>query len=249
MSVYLTIDQGNTSAKLALWAADGTLLRTEARMRFTVRDVATFAGDMDICGAIYCTVSGRSGAMLRALERRCGHVIDFNIDTPMPLVVDYKSPHTLGLDRVAAAVGAFCKPGYEGRELLVVDIGTAITYDRVAADGHFTGGNIAPGINMRLRALNHYTARLPLVDAVKWRGDVPRWGTTTVEALYAGAVRGVVGELTYYRGLLGADAGVVLTGGGSDTVARLVDFDVTVEHDLVSRGLYEILRYNAVGIR
>ncbi|MGN0960124.1 MAG: type III pantothenate kinase, partial [Coriobacteriales bacterium] len=67
---------------------------------------------------------------------------------------------------------------------LVVDMGTAITYDVVTADGKFLGGNIAPGIFVRLEALNHFTKALPLVET---DGDCPRWGYDTTTALRAGA--------------------------------------------------------------
>lgn len=241
MCLNLTIDQGNTSTKLALWTADGRLVETTTRIRFVARDVASLAQGIKIDNAIYCNVGHRPPAILRALERRATHVIDFSVDTPMPLGVDYASPTTLGLDRLAAAVGAYSIAGAE-RELLVVDLGTAITYDRVSADGRYTGGNIAPGLFMRLKALNHYTARLPMVDPKA--ASVPMWGNDTVSALRAGAVRGVVAELEYYRTNIGCEAITVLTGGDAELIAPLLSFETIVEHNLVSLGLQHIIKYN-----
>lgn len=235
----LTIDQGNTATKLALWD-DGRLVRSTVHIQFGARDVAALWPDVAIDTAIYCTVSRRPPAMMRALERRAARVIEFSVDTPMPLSVDYRTPATLGLDRLAAAVGAhaIC-PGYE---LLVVDLGTAITYDRVTADARYLGGNIAPGIFMRLKALNHYTARLPLVDPAG--AEVPLWGNDTVSALRAGAVRGVVAELEYYRSLIGGDCRCVITGGGAEPIRSLLSFDVLIEPNLVPMGLNRIISYN-----
>lgn len=242
MALNLTIDQGNSSTKLALWDEEGRLVLTMSRLRFVARDVCALLPEADIDTAIYCTVSQRPPAMMRALERRARKVIEFSVNTPIPLAVDYRTPDTLGLDRLAAAVGAYSLPGCRDHELLVVDVGTAITYDRVTSDARYTGGNIAPGIYMRLKALNHYTARLPLVDP---RGcQPPMWGNDTRSALLAGAVRGVVAELEYYHAALGDNTRVVLTGGDAEMVAPLLTFSPIVEPNLVSRGLESIIRYN-----
>lgn len=242
MAFNLTIDQGNSSAKLVLWDEEGRAVWSETRHRFEGRDVQHVAHGQDIDTAIYCTVSRRPPTMIRALERRAKHVIEFSADTPIPLKVDYKTPHTLGLDRLAAAIGAYALSPSKERELLVVDLGTAITYDRVTADARYIGGNIAPGIFMRLKALNHYTARLPLVDP---HGTAaPVWGDDTRSALLAGAVRGVVAELEYYRKHTGENALVVLTGGDAEMIASLLDFEVVIKNNLVSYGLNQIIVYN-----
>lgn len=239
LPLNLTIDQGNTATKLALWDG-GTIVRSTICMHLSARDVTALWPDVDIDTAIYCTVSRRPPALMRALERRARHVIEFSADTPMPLTVDYRTPSTLGLDRLAAAVGAHNI--FPDSELLVVDLGTAITYDRVTSDARYLGGNIAPGIFMRLKALNHYTARLPLVDPAG--APVPVWGCDTVSALRAGAVRGVVAELEYYHDRAGIDSRVVITGGGAEPIRQLLSFDITIEPNLVPLGLNRIISYN-----
>lgn len=241
MALNLTIDQGNTTTKLALWSTDGRIVDTTTRIRFVARDVASFAEGVDIDTVIYCNVGHRPPTMLRALEHRAAHVIAFSVDTPMPLGVDYATPATLGLDRLAAAVGAYAIVGAH-TEILVVDLGTAITYDRVSANARYIGGNIAAGLYMRLKALNHYTARLPMVDPRT--PDTPVWGNDTVSALRAGAIRGVVAELEYYHTNVGRHARVVLTGGDAEIIAPLLSFDTTVEPNLVLIGLNHIIEYN-----
>lgn len=245
MTFNLTIDQGNTSTKLALWDSEGNLVETSSRVRFVARDVLSIAPGREIDTAIYCTVSRRPPAMLRALERRARHVIEFNVNTPMEISVDYRSPESLGLDRLAAAVGAYGLGGCRGHEILVVDMGTAITYDRVTADSRYIGGNIAPGLFMRLKALNHYTARLPLIDPRTRAENIPVWGYDTRSALVAGAVRGVIGELEYYHNAIGGNAKVVLTGGDAEMIAEKLSFRPVVEPNLVSLGLENIIKYNS----
>lgn len=244
MAFNLTIDQGNSTAKLALWDADGKLVDSVTRMRFVARDVAAIFPDKEIDNAIYCTVSRRPPTMIRALQHRIGHVVEFQVTTPTPLEVDYRTPHSLGLDRLAAAVGAFSMENCRGKEILVVDLGTAITYDRVSYDGHYKGGNIAPGIYMRLRALNHYTARLPLIDPRSYK-ESPIWGDDTCTALLAGAMRGVVAELEYYHACTGSETAVVLTGGCAENIAPMLSFRPIIEPNLVSLGLNHILKFNS----
>ena len=120
-------------------------------------------------------------------------------------------------------------------------MGTAITYDYLRADGTFIGGNIAPGVFVRLEALQHFTKALPLVET---DGDVPRWGYSTETALRAGAIRGVVGELQYYRHALPRDARVFLTGGSAHLIIPYVTSPIIVEPNLVLTGLDNILQYN-----
>ena len=180
--------------------------------------------------------------IIESLASLTPHAVEMSVDMPMPVRIAYTTPRTLGLDRVAAAIGAYslCKAN---RDILVIDIGTAITYDIVSADGIYRGGNIAPGVDMRLRALNHFTARLPLVT-IDDTTDVPQWGTDTVSALRAGALEGVVGEILHYRNNAGAGAHIVVTGGQAPLILRHLPFQPITHPHLVSLGLYTILRYN-----
>ena len=250
MGTKLTIDQGNTRAKIAVWsdsADSGAGRRCVASHTFaqlSAADVVGLCREYDVDGAILCAVAVTAPDAVDALRARLGERrLCLSHETPLPLAIDYAGPETLGMDRVAAAVGAWSLPAMAGRDILVADLGTAVTYDRVTADGRYAGGNIAPGIFMRLRALNSFTARLPMVDP---EGPVPQWGDCTETALRAGAVQGVVAELEYYRSLLAPGAAAVLSGGGAHLVTDRVRFPHTVVHDLVNRGLDTILAYNGV---
>lgn len=169
--------------------------------------------------------------------------MEFTTAMPVPLTIGYRTPQTLGVDRLAAAVGAASlRPG---TELLIADIGTAATYDVVTASGCYAGGNIAPGIKIRLAGLHEHTSRLPLVES---RGDTPDFGYDTVTAMRAGAVRGVVAELLYYRSL-GVETPrytFVAGGWGAEVMAMLPAGVNDIEYDkyLVNQGLNRILLYN-----
>jgi type III pantothenate kinase len=238
MSLTLTIDQGNSSAKLVVW--DGSALVDQDELKELhpeqLRSIAErFRPERALC----CSVTGNGKRISRYLQE-CGvEAREVSFDMPLPLQLDYATPHTLGEDRIAAAVGAWSL--FPGRNSLVVDMGTAVTYDVVSADGHFRGGNIAPGIGMRLRSLHSFTARLPEVGGY---GDTPLFGIDTATAMRAGAVRGVMAEIGYYRSQLGPDTGIVLTGGWARHVSEYLDFEVTVDPCLVTKGLLSILLYN-----
>lgn len=241
MGVNVTIDQGNSRAKIAVWhQGQSRPAIVTAVKKLDIAAIDSALSSLDIDHIIYCNVSDSSDIIISHLKARCDNVLEMTHRTPVPLTVDYATPATLGLDRLAAAVGARRVAGFDSVPLLVVDLGTAATYDLVTADGHYRGGNIAPGIAMRLRALNNFTARLPIVDI---DGDTPNWGYDTTTALRSGAVDGVVAETEYYRRRLGPEASVILTGGSARLVASRLSFDTIIEPDLVSIGLEAILKY------
>lgn len=239
-ATYATIDQGNTATKLTVWR-DGRAVGRVASKTLSAADVAAeLARHGRPEAAIYCCVGKRNEAHVEELRRACDRVVELTHDTPLPIELHYASPRTLGLDRVAAAAGAVAS--YRGRRCLVVDVGTAVTYDVAGPDAAFHGGNIAPGAGMRLRALHAFTAKLP---EVRVDGRLPEWGEDTETAMRCGAVRGIVGEVMYYRSLLPEDTLVVLTGGRAETVAPLQGTEYVVDHDLVGKGLLSILMHQA----
>ena len=240
MPLYATIDQGNTATKLTVWDDAGRVVDRLSAKWLTAADIAVVlerSGHID--GAIYCSVRPRIEEHWQALLRACPGAVELTHDTPLPIELRYTTPGTLGLDRIAAVAGAIA--AWPGRRCLVADVGTAVTYDIAGPDAAFHGGNIAPGVGMRLRALHAYTARLPEVPV---DGELPALGDSTATAMRCGAIYGIVGELTYYRSLLPPDGVVILTGGRADTIAPLLSFDYVVDHDLVGKGLISILKYN-----
>lgn len=240
MGLSLTIDQGNSSAKVAVWDRD-RLVELSTFKAMTDDVINNFAARYSIDKAIFSSVADYQDNLLSRLNAAGIKATELTHGTPLPLVIDYATPLTLGVDRIAAAVGAMSL--HPGRELLVVDAGTAVTYDNVSADGHFIGGNIAPGIGLRLKALNAFTARLPLISG---RGETMLWGNSTESAMRSGAVNGVIAEITYYHSRLSADAIVVLSGGWGHELAQKLDFETDYHESLVNRGLNEILKYNEI---
>lgn len=239
MSCNLTIDQGNSSAKTAVWH-DDELVATSVYPCLSKHEIESIVLQHGVTAAIYSSVASVGDEVVNTLRDILdGNVVVLSYLTPMPVTIDYSTPATLGRDRIASAVGAYAT--YPKENVLVVDLGTAATYDVVTSDAHFIGGNIAPGVNMRLEALHNFTARLPIVDA---QGKCPLWGIDTETAMRAGALNGIAGEIAYYRSRLPIGTKVVLTGGSATMIKPLLDFEVDIEPHLVTKGLNCILRYN-----
>lgn len=243
MSLHLTIDQGNTAAKMALWD-DATLLSEVIEPHLTPEIIGRYldVAPTPVVDALYCSVAERGGQLLDDLRHRGIKVERLSSSTSMPITIGYTTPHTLGADRIAAAVGAWSL--HSGKPLLVVDAGTAVTYDYVDPSGCLRGGNIAPGMRMRLEALHRFTARLPRLEVPREIKPTHLLGTDTREAMILGAIYGIVGAIYYYRSRLPEDTLTVITGGWASVIAGICDSDVRPVPNLVSLGLNTILRYN-----
>ena len=162
--------------------------------------------------------------------------------TPLPVVNAYKSPQTLGMDRICACVGARSRTP-EG-PLLVIDSGTAITYDYLDANNHYQGGGIAPGLRTRFRSLNDYTASLPLVDP---EGDLPLIGYNTVTSIRSGVVNGMLAEISgivdRYQTLTDDQLIVYMTGGDGVFLGNRLKSINFVDSNLLLYGIQTVVSY------
>jgi type III pantothenate kinase len=168
--------------------------------------------------------------------------ISFNDTLIFPIVIEYKTPNTLGSDRLAAVCGA--KFLFPNQNLLIIDAGTAITYDILLADGIYKGGNISPGFSMRYRALNTFTKRLPLLN---FRESFSGIGTDTESAIHKGIQFGVLTETLAYindwsKKLDGLK--VLVTGGDVSFFEKSIKNNIFVVPHLVAFGLKSILELN-----
>lgn len=156
----LVIDWGNSSLKLG-WFIGPVLVHTQHVA--TPNKLAALLAGQAIEHVIVSSTSRPANELRRRVDRMGGAGwLALNGTTPVPISKQYDTPHTLGTDRVAAAVGATVL--FPGQNCLVIDMGSCITADLVDAELTFRGGLIAPGLHMRLRAMHTFTERLPLVD-------------------------------------------------------------------------------------
>lgn len=160
-------------------------------------------------------------------------------NTFIPINNKYETPETLGKDRLAGVIGAHAKFRHDA--VLVIDLGTCMTMDVIDSEGNYHGGNISPGIHLRLMAMHRYTDKLPLVDMVV-NEDI--FGKTTVKALQNGALYGTIGEIESFIRRTEQKFGnlkVVLTGGDADKFANMLETKIFVLPYLILEGLNEII--------
>lgn len=241
----LTIDRGNSSVKAVVWKGDEPV-RSVRLFELSIEDLVPVLDGEEIDLCVYCCVGHSDAKFLETLRRLVdGRLLILTPSTPLPIGVEYGSRETLGADRVAAACGAAMM--FPGESVIVVDAGTAVTIDVLHASRGFIGGNIAPGMALRLASLHDATERLPLVAP---EGDVPRFGQDTVTAIRAGVVGGMASEIAdafqAAKTLYGCSR-VILTGNDAPVLYPLLferGLPVAVCHDLVGLGLLSLSRHN-----
>lgn len=236
----IVLDIGNTLYKIALFRGNQLLEAFE-----TESEEACFA-QIQRYQAEYVLISSVRKNLEKLLEKirpLFKEVFVLSHELPVPIINKYQTPETLGMDRLAAAIGA--KSFFPEKPCLVIDLGTCITYDFVSAENEFLGGMIAPGVRMRLAAMHHFTQKLPLLD---WQPEkeVPITATNTQEAILSGAVNGVKGEIysvrTYYQ-MLHPDLQTILCGGDSLYFENIKKGNTFAVPKLVLYGLNKILLY------
>ncbi|MCR5849838.1 MAG: type III pantothenate kinase [Bacteroidaceae bacterium] len=237
----LIIDIGNTVVKMVAFRGDEPVeeIRLEGG---EISGIDAFVDKYNFRSGIVGTVRDLTPTETEALDRLPFPMLRFSPDIPVPITNRYRTPETLGSDRLAAVIGASSlKPG---KDLLIIDAGTCITYEVIDARGNYWGGNIAPGMQMRLKALHEFTARLPLVEA---EGEVPGIGYNTETAIRSGVLRGMKYEIEGYIKSMRSKFPhllVFLTGGDH------INFDTNIKNIIFSdkyivpRGLNKILDFN-----
>ena len=237
----LIIDIGNTSAKLSVFS-EGEMVETIRCSNRTLDGLPILCDKYPIRKGIVSSVVTLNSQIRQALDKLPFPVMEFTHHTPVPVKNLYKTPETLGMDRLAAAIAAQAQSS--GQPILVIDAGTCITYDFVDECGQYQGGNISPGMEMRFKALHTFTDKLPLVEA---EGELPRYGQTTETAIRSGVIRGIEHEIKGYIEQLREKYPsllVFLTGGNDFSFEENVKSGIFADGFLVLKGLNRILEYN-----
>lgn len=233
----LVIDIGNTRIKSALfegnqWIGDHQFETLEKALP------AWQAMDFDACMI--------SSVSLNEEELSLKLTFPFQFlshESHFPVVNGYATPKTLGLDRIAAAIGAWQLS--ERKPVLAIDLGTCMTFEYIDEAAIYRGGAISPGLHMRAKAMNSLTARLPLVDLSQKPTDLT--GDSTISCMQSGVWYGVefeiLGQIAAYR-LKNPEIKVYICGGDSVSFESLAKDHIFVVPNLVLFGLNCILNHN-----
>jgi type III pantothenate kinase len=238
----LIIDIGNTRTKVALFN-QGELMISFPVDPFTTKELEFILNDYPtIECAIVSSVKKNQEELMSALKNKIPFIIDLDHNTKLPIENCYETPETLGKDRIAAAVGA--NKLYPNKNILVIDAGTAIKYDFISEKNQYFGGFITPGLNMRFKALNHFTDKLPLL---KPENPVNYKGNNTNNSIRGGIQYGLNGEINqmiqYFNDLYGKLT-IILTGGDAPYFEKLLKNNIFVVAEITLCGLNTILEFN-----
>jgi len=231
----LIIDEGNTLCKAAI-ADNGVIVSQTAGADVDAALSQLLTSHYNI-NNIICISTRREKVELPDDLKTIPHT-HLDAATKLPIKINYSTPQTLGRDRVAAAVGA--QVLFPASNVLIIDVGTAITIDFLDRNGVYQGGAISPGPEMRAKALNTFTGKLPLVD-VPDKSELA--GKSTVEALQFGILNGIRFEIDGYISAYRAemqDVKILITGGAAGIVCRA---DAVCEPNLVIIGMNRILEF------
>jgi len=227
--INLVIDIGNSRTKLALFNQHDLMFNVPIE-QLTVCHLKMLKDEHpQLNQAILSSVKPVDDEILQFLSEN----FDLFIETP----------ETLGKDRLAAAVGA--NELFPNQNLLIIDAGTAITYDLVSEKNQFVGGNISPGLQMRFKALNYFTGKLPLVS---YSDEFQTIGKNTTDAIRAGVQNGILYEIAQTIELFNKNyqnLQIVMTGGDSIFFDKKLNYSIFVHFNITLIGLNRILEHNA----
>jgi type III pantothenate kinase len=238
----LILDIGTTYIKIAVFRHSEILFREslpEISREYIKTITENFQG---IEHSILSSVRKRDRSLIEYLDTNFKVSIELSEKTPVPIKNLYKSPATLGHDRLAAVVGAISI--FPGSNILIIDIGSAVTFDFINSKSEYHGGNISPGMIMRFRALHEFTSNLPF----EYPHDNQKFmGSETQEAIISGVQNGLIFELDGYIRRFSEkekELKVILTGGDAEFFAEKISNKVITDPNITLKGLNRILEFN-----
>ena len=235
----LIIDIGNTSVKIALFK-DKKLQNTAILEQCKLKNILFFVNNNDISGTIISSDRKINADIKKLIYHFDALLLDFN--TPLPIVIDYKTPRTLGSDRIAAIVGATVL--LPNKDILVFDAGTCLTIDFVTKAKVYKEGRISPGITMRYKALNQFTDQLPLCDSSP---ESILMGYDTKSSIISGVQQGILSEVREIINIYkkeNKETIIIVTGRDCFFFEKELKNSIFANPFLVMQGLNEILDYN-----
>ena len=238
----LVIDVGNTRTKLGVFDQDkivDVLIEDVLSITMLENILAKYS---NIKKAILSTVRAIEHPLLTFLNSKFDYFIELNENTKIPIENLYKTKKSLGKDRLAAVIGA--NNIFPNTNVLVIDMGTAITFDFLNNKNQFLGGTISPGLEMRFKSLNYFTGKLPLL---KKSENFNLLSDNTEDAIISGVQNGIIFEVDNYINSLKNkydNLKIILTGGDAIFFDKKLKNTIFVNLNLNYIGLNKILEYH-----
>lgn len=238
----LVVDIGNTLVKMAVFQ-NGSLQYKIAfpREEFFQKTEEIFKSFPHIEKSVLSSVVKNTEREEDLLQKR-SELLILTMDIGQPFTNHYATPTTLGKDRIALIAAAV--KNYPGKNVLVIDAGSCITYDFKNTEEEYLGGAISPGLEMRFRAMHEYTGNLPLFKPVE-NPDIT--GNSTQKAMNSGAVNGVLFEVDGFINMYKSenkDLTIILTGGDMLFLSKQLKNSIFANPNFLFEGLNYILEFN-----
>ncbi len=239
----LIIDVGNSLVKFAVFQQGMLIDREAVDSNSSLKSFhAILKKHKEIQRTIISSVGRLNPSVLEEIQSQTD-VLILNPNSKLPFINLYKTPQTLGIDRIALVSAAVKQ--YPNKNVLIIDAGTCITFDFITSNNEYLGGAISPGIRMRYKSINTLTANLPLLDT-----EMPHQiiGNTTTSAIHSGIVFGILKEIdgiidAYQKDY--ADLTVILTGGDADFLSKQLKNSIFANSNFLLEGLNFILESNS----
>ena len=238
----LVIDVGNTLVKLAVFQLDEVVFKDGFEQDYFLKKILLIKKKYPLIKDVIVGSSGKlSEVQLKCLETNFSFTRLSN-ELKLPFKNLYKTPKTLGVDRLALMASASNK--YTNTNVLVIDSGTCITYDFINAQNEYLGGAISLGLNMRYEALQYFTQALPLLEKKNIKHFV---GDSTETCIHSGVVNGLIQEI---QGVINQyteeyeDLTIILTGGDANFLSKPLKSSIFVNSNFLLEGLNYLLNYN-----
>ncbi len=238
----LIIDVGNSFVKLAVYSKNKLKLKKVVEINVFLKHIISIKSKYNkLTDAIISSVGRLKDEDVKVIKKLFNLLV-LDSTTKLPFANLYRTPKTLGVDRIAL-IGASISQ-YPEKNVLVIDVGTCITYDFINFNNEYLGGAISPGLSMRYKSLNNLTANLPLLDY-----EIPNTitGNSTEQSIHSGVVNGVLfeieGVIQKYK-LKYPDLTVILTGGDTNFLSKQLKSSIFANSNFLLEGLNFILQFN-----
>jgi type III pantothenate kinase len=235
--INLVVDSGNSRIKAALFKDDSIVQSFSFQGMEDIQTLLTQSHDNIIVSSVKEDAEKILNHSVASKKK-----VKLTTGTALPIHIRYSTPNTLGVDRIAAACGAFQL--FPGQDCLVIDVGTCINYEMLDRDGNYWGGIISPGVNMRFEAMHTFTARLPLVQSVMTPKLI---GDSTLTCMQSGVMNGIMEEMNGIINRLKSKyphLRVILSGGDSRFFENQLKPSIFAAPEIVLVGLNRILMHN-----
>ena len=236
----LVVDSGNSFSKVGLFENDAIIDRFQFK-KLTLNDIEQIFFQRKIKNSIFSNVGEPNNKVLKFL-RQNSNLVNFNSKLKIPFTNKYSSVDTLGNDRVGLVSQA--SKLYSNKNILIIDIGTSITYDFLNEKNEYLGGSISPGLSMRFKALNNHTHNLPLAEKIKIDSFI---GSSTNSSIISGVINGTLGEINYISNLYKnkfKKIMIILTGGDSNFLFNHIKNGILADSNFLLSGLNLLLELN-----